>query len=118
MSYFNHSFTYNDKAFIEHMKDMNQLNENQAFKMVINAVDLAENEEDLNAVKDYVAHALSQVNLQSEIYGVSSKRAFKEEDQGINQLRHRVQHFADVESKIILEQQMIHQLEQMNVSYK
>ncbi len=118
VSYFNHSFTDNDKAFIEHMKDMNQLNENQAFKMVINAVDLAENEEDLNAVKDYVAHALSQVNLQSEIYGVSSKRAFKEEDQGINQLRHRVQHFADVESKIILEQQMIHQLEQMNVSYK
>jgi len=118
VSYFNHSFTDNDKAFIEHMKDMNQLNENQAFKMVINAVDLAENEEDLNAVKDYVADALSQVNLQSEIYGVSSKRALKEEDQGINQLRHRVQHFADVESKIILEQQMIYQLEQMNVSYK
>ena len=41
VSYFNHSFTDNDKAFIEHMKDMNQLNENQAFKMVINAADLA-----------------------------------------------------------------------------
>ncbi len=39
VSYFNHSFTDNDKAFIEHMKDMNQLNENQAFKMVINAAD-------------------------------------------------------------------------------
>ena len=28
------------------MKEMNQLNENQAFKMVINAVDLAENSDD------------------------------------------------------------------------
>ena len=29
VSYFNHSFTDNDKAFIEYMKEMNQLNENQ-----------------------------------------------------------------------------------------
>ena len=47
VSYFNHSFTDNDKNFIEHMKEMNQLNENQAFKMVINAVDLAENSDEL-----------------------------------------------------------------------
>lgn len=32
------------------MKEMNQLNENQAFKMVINAVDLSENSDDLAAV--------------------------------------------------------------------
>ena len=29
------------------MKEMNQLNENQAFKMVINVRDLAENSDDL-----------------------------------------------------------------------
>ena len=39
VSYFNHSFTDNDKAFIEHMKDINQLNEAQTFKMIINAID-------------------------------------------------------------------------------
>ena len=54
---------------------MNQLNENQAFKMVINAVDLAENEDDLNAVRDYVADALGQVNLHSEIFSVSSRKS-------------------------------------------
>ena len=53
---------------------MNQLNENQAFKMIINAVDLAESDEDLNAVKDYVADALNQVQLQSEVFGVSSRK--------------------------------------------
>ena len=59
------------------MKAMNQLNENQAFKMVINAVDLAENEDDLNAVRDYVADALGQVNLHSEIFSVSSRKSLK-----------------------------------------
>lgn len=118
VSYFNHSFTDNDKAFIEHMKAMNQLNENQAFKMVINAVDLAENEDDLNAVRDYVADALGQVNLHSEIFSVSSRKSLKEGDKGINQLRDSIQRFADVESKTILEQQMVHQIQQMNDSYK
>ena len=33
------------------MKDMNQLNENQAFKMIINAVDLAEDKQDIQAVE-------------------------------------------------------------------
>lgn len=118
VSYFNHSFTDNDKAFIEHMKAMNQLNENQAFKMAINAVDLAENEDDLNAVRDYVADALGQVNLHSEIFSVSSRKSLKEGDQGIDQLYDSIQRFADVESKTILEQQMVHQIQQMNDSYK
>ena len=100
------------------MKDMNQLNENQAFKMVINAVDLAENEDDLNAVHDYVADALGQVNLHSEIFNVSSRKGLKEGDQGIDDLRNSIQRFADVESKTILEQQMVHQIQQMNDSYK
>ncbi|RIM42221.1 dynamin family protein [Staphylococcus capitis] len=118
VSYFNHSFTDNDKAFIEHMKAMNQLNENQAFKMVINAVDLAENEDDLNAVRDYVADALGQVNLHSEIFSVSSRKSLKVGDQGIDHLRDSIQRFADIESKTILEQQMVHQIQQMNDSYK
>ena len=99
------------------MKDMNQLNENQAFKMIINAVDLAESEQDLDAVKDYVADALNQVQLQSDVFGVSSREALKSNDEGINQLKESIQHFVDIESKTILEQQMIHQLQQIDKSY-
>lgn len=117
VSYFNHSFTDNDKAFIEHMKDMNQLNENQAFKMVINAVDLAENENDLNAVKYYVKDALNQANLNSDIFGVSSRRALQDGDDSINELRASIQQFVEIDSKTILEQQMISQLEQMSQSF-
>lgn len=117
VSYFNHSFTDNDKAFIEHMKDMNQLNENQAFKMVINAADLAESQDDLEAVESYVSDALRQVHLQSDIFAVSSRNALQAEDKGIDQLKQSIQQFVDVESKSILEQQMIHQLQQMDRSY-
>ena len=118
VTYFNHSFTDNDKAFIEHMKDMNQLNENQAFKMIINAVDLAEDKQDIQAVEDYVADALGQVNLHSDIYSVSSRQSLNGNNIGINELRESIQYFAKVESRTILEQQMTYQLQQMNNSFK
>ncbi|WP_185845370.1 dynamin family protein, partial [Staphylococcus epidermidis] len=118
VTYFNHSFTDNDKAFIEHMKDMNQLNENQAFKMIINAVDLAEDKQDIQAVEDYVADALGQVNLHSDIYSVSSRQSLNGNNIGINELRESIQYFAKVESRTILEQQMTYQLQQMNTSFK
>lgn len=118
VSYFNHSFTDNDKHFIEHMKEMNQLNENQAFKMVINAVDLAESSDDLNAVKRYVKDALTQVNLKSDIFGVSSRQALKQSDEGIDQLRQSIDQFVEIDSNRILEQQMVKQLEQINLSFE
>ncbi|EHJ06769.1 dynamin family protein [Staphylococcus simiae] len=118
VSYFNHSFTDNDKAFIEHMKNMNQLHDHQAFKMIINAVDLAESDEDRQAVETYVEDALNQVNLQSDIYSVSSRQALQGNDNGINQLRDSIDQFATVESKVILEQQMTYQLQQINASYQ
>ncbi|MEN2047787.1 dynamin family protein [Staphylococcus hominis] len=117
VSYFNHSFTDNDKAFIEHMKDINQLNEAQTFKMIINAIDLAETNEDLIAVEQYVKDALSQVNLPSELFGVSSKRALETKDEGILKLKENINHFVETESKTILEKQMIHQIEQMRDNF-
>ena len=99
------------------MKEMNQLNENQAFKMVINAVDLAENSDDL-VVKHYVKDALTQVNLKSDIFGVSSRQALRGNDEGINQSRHSIDQFVEVDSNIILEQQMVKQLEQINISFE
>lgn len=116
VSYFNHAFTDNDKAFIEHMKDMNQLIENQAFKMVINATDLAETEEDLAAVHDYTKDALVQVGMHCEIFDVSSREALRGGDAGVDQLHTAIQTFADIESKQVLEKQIMHQLEAITQS--
>ena len=118
VSYFNHSFTNNDKRFIEHMKEMNQLNENQAFKMIINATDLAETDEDLNAVIEYVGDALTQVNMDSDIFAVSSREALKSGDKGIDKLQESIQHFTQVESKYILQQQMLKQLTHISEAFE
>ncbi|WP_437750291.1 dynamin family protein [Staphylococcus shinii] len=118
VSYFNHSFTDNDKRFIEHMKAMNQLNENQAFKMIINASDLAETEDDLNAVIEYVGDALTQVNMDSDIFAVSSREALKTSDIGIERLKKSIEHFVKIESKNILQKQMIGQLKHISEAYE
>lgn len=118
VSYFNHSFTDNDKRFIEHMKAMNQLNENQAFKMIINATDLAETEDDLNAVIEYVGDALTQVNMDSDIFAVSSREALKTSDLGIERLKNSIEHFVKIESKNILQKQMIGQLKHISEAYE
>ncbi|MEY8603367.1 dynamin family protein [Staphylococcus nepalensis] len=117
VSYFNHSFTENDKRFIEHMKEMNQLNENQAFKMVVNATDLAETEEDLNAVIEYVSDALNQVNMHSDIFAVSSREGLKNGDSGIEKLKSSVTYFTEVASKGILQQQMVKQLTHISKAF-
>ncbi|UXR68759.1 dynamin family protein [Staphylococcus sp. IVB6246] len=116
VSYFNHAFTDNDKAFIEHMKEMNQLVENQAFKMVINATDLAETPDDLAAVHEYTRDALAQVGMHCDIFDVSSREALRGGDQGVTQLKSAIQTFADIESKQVLENQVIHQLEAITQS--
>lgn len=118
VSYFNHSFTDNDKRFIEHMKAMNQLNENQAFKMIINATDLAETEDDLNAVIEYVGDALTQVNMDSDIFAVSSREALKTSDIGIERLKKSIEQFVKIESKNILQKQMIGQLKHISEAYE
>jgi small GTP-binding protein len=118
VSYFNHAFTDNDKKFIEHMKDMNQLNSNQAFKMVINAVDLAENNDDLTAVYDYVRSALLQVNMDPTIYSVSSRESLKGNSGEMKSLRDDIEHFTVVESKYILQDQMLNQLQHVSNAYE
>ena len=51
----------------------------------LSTLDLSENSDDLAAVKHYVKDALTQVNLKSDIFGVSSRQALRGNDEGINQ---------------------------------
>lgn len=118
VSYFNHAFTQNDQAFIQHMKDMNQLKANQSFKMVINAVDLAENNDDQQAVYAYVKDALSKVQMNPDILMVSSRTALETGDEGIHTLKESITHFAEVDSKSLLEQKMYDQFAYIKEAYE
>ncbi|ARJ51857.1 dynamin family protein [Staphylococcus lutrae] len=118
VSYFNHAFTDNDKSFITHMKAMNQLKTNQVFKMVINATDLAENEKEKTAVYQYVTDALKQLQLEPEIFDVSSRLALtKGHDDGIAQLKASINHFSEVASKHLLELKIYDQFRFIQQSY-
>ena len=70
VSYYNHAFTDKDGEFLSYMRDMNNLQQSQGLKFVINAIDLAESEEDKEAVISYVESSLDALNIKPECYPV------------------------------------------------
>ncbi|PNZ38793.1 dynamin family protein [Mammaliicoccus vitulinus] len=125
VSYYNHAFTDKDAAFLTYMRDMNNLQQSQGLKFIINAIDLAESEEDKNAVIAYVESSLDALNIKPECYPVSSKQALKEYDDYFNRFMTAVDYFVKVESKTVLQSQvesrinqLINELEQMVHTYR
>lgn len=125
VSYYNHAFTDKDGEFLTYMRDMNNLQQTQGLKFVINAIDLAESEEDKNAVISYVESSLDALNIKPECYPVSSKQAIKSYDDYFNNFMNAINHFVKVESKTVLQSQvesrinqLISELERMVHTYR
>ena len=107
------------------MRDMNNLQQSQGLKFVINAIDLAESEEDKQAVISYVESSLDALNIKPECYPVSSKQALKSHDDQFKRLMEALDHFVKVESKQVLKsqvesriKQLTNELEQMVHTYR
>ncbi|UXU82661.1 dynamin family protein [Mammaliicoccus sciuri] len=125
VSYYNHAFTDKDGEFLTYMRDMNNLQQSQGLKFVINAIDLAESEEDKEAVISYVESSLDALNIKPECYPVSSKQALKSHDDEFKRLMDALNHFVKVESKQVLKsqvesriKQLTNELEQMVHTYR
>lgn len=125
VSYYNHAFTDKDGEFLTYMRDMNNLQQSQGLKFVINAIDLAESEEDKEAVISYVESSLDALNIKPECYPVSSKQALKSHDDEFKRLMDALDHFVKVESKKVLKsqvesriKQLTNELEQMVHTYR
>lgn len=125
VSYYNHAFTDKDGEFLTYMRDMNNLQQSQGLKFVINAIDLAESEEDKQAVISYVESSLDALNIKPECYPVSSKQALKSHDDEFKRLMDALDHFVKVESKQVLKsqvesriKQLTNELEQMVHTYR
>lgn len=125
VSYYNHAFTDKDGEFLTYMRDMNNLQQSQGLKFVINAIDLAESEEDKQAVISYVESSLDALNIKPECYPVSSKQALKSHDDQFKRLTEALDHFVKVESKQVLKsqvesriKQLTNELEQMVHTYR
>ncbi|PTK27380.1 dynamin family protein [Mammaliicoccus sciuri] len=125
VSYYNHAFTDKDGEFLTYMRDMNNLQQSQGLKFVINAIDLAESEEDKQAVISYVESSLDALNIKPECYPVSSKQALKSHDDEFKRLMNALDQFVKVESKQVLKsqvesriKQLTNELEQMVHTYR
>ncbi|PTJ45574.1 dynamin family protein [Mammaliicoccus sciuri] len=113
VSYYNHAFTDKDGEFLTYMRDMNNLQQSQGLKFVINAIDLAESEEDKEAVISYVESSLDALNIKPECYPVSSKQALKSHDNEFKRLMNALDHFVKVESKQVLKSQVESRIKQL-----
>ncbi|WP_436877029.1 dynamin family protein [Mammaliicoccus sciuri] len=125
VSYYNHAFTDKDGEFLTYMRDMNNLQQSQGLKFVINAIDLAESEEDKQAVISYVESSLDALNIKPECYPVSSKQALKSHDDQFKRFMEALDYFVKVESKQVLKsqvesriKQLTNELEQMVHTYR
>ncbi|TDM04243.1 hypothetical protein ERX40_03485 [Macrococcus carouselicus] len=107
VSYFNHVFTESDKQFIKYLNDLQILSADSQTFYVINAIDLARNAAELEQVRDYFDSELSQLDVDSALFGVSSKQALEERDRHFNEFFEAIQNFAEVDSR----QQKITQFE-------
>ncbi|OFS64266.1 dynamin family protein [Nosocomiicoccus sp. HMSC09A07] len=78
VSYFNHVFTQSDAQFLKYIQSIK--GKEFPLSVVINAVDLAKNDREIEDVEAYMHQSLNQLKIQHQIYGVSSKYALEHDD--------------------------------------
>ncbi len=76
VTYYNHPFSKADREFLIQLGRVKETLNNKSMFFILNAIDLAENDEELTFVKEYVARELVKFGIQSpSIYGVSSRES-------------------------------------------
>ncbi|WP_222119687.1 hypothetical protein, partial [Staphylococcus cohnii] len=96
---------------------MNQLSQNQAFKIIINPTDLAETQEHLNPLINYLTHALNHLNINSHIFPLSTPKPFNTPHSPIHKLKNTIHYFTQLHSKHILQQQVTKQLPNISQAF-
>jgi GTPase Era involved in 16S rRNA processing len=120
--YYTHAFSRADKEFLSQLADVQDIAGTDKLFVVINAVDLAENEEERSAVRKRVVKELRQLGIRApRVYEVSSQLAFaaaayqeNPEDTRYSELiRHklRVPQDSELSAAFALEQSGLPQLE-------
>lgn len=99
VSYYNHVYTEKDKAFLSYLNEIEIINEESQNFFVVNAVDLAKDEQELNSVLDYLAGELQALNIDDPIYPVSSRNALKGYDDNFTAFKTAIESFVTTTSK-------------------
>ncbi|TDM42440.1 hypothetical protein ETI06_08820 [Macrococcoides goetzii] len=99
VSYYNHVYTEKDKAFLSYLNEVEIINEDSQNFFVINAVDLAKDDQELNSVIDYLRGELQTLKIDDPIYPVSSRNALKAYDEKFTIFKSAIEHFVTTTSK-------------------
>nr|WP_039809324.1 dynamin family protein [Jeotgalibacillus malaysiensis] len=99
VTYYNHAFARADREFLIQMGRVKESFEHDKMFFIVNAVDLAESEEEKQEVISYVRKQLQTFGVKDpKIFGVSSLQALKNErSSGIEEFRHDFSLFIDQE---------------------
>ncbi|RXK19248.1 dynamin family protein [Macrococcus sp. DPC7161] len=95
VSYYNHVFTEKDKAFLSYLNQVEIINENSQSFYIINAVDLRKDESELQLVVNYLESELLKLQINDDIYPVSSKLALEQEEPYFERFKNAVDHFVN-----------------------
>lgn len=109
VSYYNHVFTEKDKAFLKLLNEVEVINEDSKNFFVINAIDLAKDEAELNTVVNYLASELTALNIHDPVYPVSSRNALKAYDSYFKKFKNDIDDFVTHTSKQQKMKQINHQ---------
>lgn len=78
VTYYNHAFARADREFLIQLGRVKDAFEMDKMFFIVNAIDLAQNEEEKQQVKDYVARELTKLGIRHpRVYGVSSLEALE-----------------------------------------
>ncbi|QUG41465.1 dynamin family protein [Psychrobacillus sp. INOP01] len=85
VTYFNHAFSKADREFLIQLGRVKDAFELDKMFFVVNAIDLADSDEEANLVKQYVQDELQRFGIRfPRVYGVSSLQGLKEKIGGLS----------------------------------
>ena len=108
VTYFNHAFSKADREFLIQLGRVKDAFELDKMFFVVNAIDLADSDEEANLVKQYVQDELQRFGIRfPRVYGVSSLQGLKEKlgglslHLGLQQFEESFHHFLEKDLKQI-----------------
>ncbi|MBR7553193.1 dynamin family protein [Allobacillus sp. GCM10007491] len=116
VNYYNHAFSRADREFLRQLGRLSQTITAGKMFFVLNAADLADSEQELNDVKNYLKSQLKQYGIgQPAIFPISSKELLTEQPaefavQQLDQLQTVFYQFMDLGAKGIVFQNLIGEL--------
>ena len=85
ITYYNHAFARADREFLIQLGRVKDAFELDKMFFIVNAIDLASNDEEAEDVKNYVTTELQRFGIRlPRVYGVSSLQALQEKEESIN----------------------------------